>query len=259
MRVEQIGAATLYLGDCRQILPALPEVDAVITDPPYSELVHATRGRRAGELRTDGGRDLEALRFDAMTGREELCRLVVAKTHGWFLAFSDVYGVTAWREAVLAAGAKSKSVALWIKPDCAPQMNGQKPALAFESIHLAWCGPGVSSWNGGGARGIYTHNVNPPSRDGRHPTEKPIALMRELVRLFSDHPGETVLDPFMGSGSTICAAIREGRRAIGIELDPDYFEVAVDRVRKAHAQRELFVADLPPAAPLEQMRLLPAE
>lgn len=241
MRIERIQDATLYLGDCREILPTLGKVDAVVTDPPYSELVHSTRGRRGDNLRNDGRSGLEKIEFSSIDAiQRQIAEMVVPICGGWFLAFSDIFALNGWRDVVLAAGGKSKSVALWVKPDCAPQFNGQKPATAFECIGVYWCGTGISKWNGGGSRGLYFHNTNSPTRHGEHPTEKPISLMAELVELFTWEDG-VVLDPFMGSGTTGVACAKLGRKFIGIEIEPKYFDIACRRIEAAYKQPDLFI------------------
>ena len=249
-RTEIIGDATLILGDCREILPTLGQVDAVVTDPPYSELVHSTRGRRGDDLRNDGQTGLEKIGFASIDSiQEQIAELIVPICDGWFLAFSDIFALNGWRNVVLGAGGKSKSVALWVKPDCAPQFNGQKPATAFECIGVYWCGAGISKWNGGGSRGIYVHNTNNSARHGAHPTEKPVSLMNELVSLFSGY-SQTILDPFMGSGTTGVAAIKLGRKFIGIEIEPKYFDIACRRIEEAWKQPRLF--EEPKAKPVQE-------
>jgi site-specific DNA-methyltransferase (adenine-specific) len=244
-REEIIGDCRLILGDCLEILPTLGKVDAVVTDPPYSSLVHDTRGRRGGDLRKDGGPELSRISFDSIDViQDRVASLVCAHNTGWFLAFSDIFALPGWREAVLSHGGKSKSVCLWVKPDCAPQFNGQKPATAFECIGVFWCGTGFSKWNGGGSRGLYTHNTNGPLRHGEHPTEKPISLMSELVGLFSN-AGQTILDPFMGSGTTGVACVNLGRKFIGIEIEPKYFDIACRRIEEAYKQPRLFAEPAP--------------
>ncbi len=94
---------------------------------------------------------------------------------------------------------------------------------------------------------IVTHLTNQRDRDARHPTEKPTPLMAELLVDFTDQ-GQTILDPFKGSGTTGIACARMGRRFIGIELDPKYFDVACERIEKAYAQDDMFV-EMPRKAP----------
>ncbi|TJV20155.1 MAG: site-specific DNA-methyltransferase [Mesorhizobium sp.] len=167
------------------------------------------------------------------------------------LAFCQVEAVALWRDAMEASGLRYKRGMAWVKPDSSPQFNGQMPAQGYECIAAAWCGRGRSSWNGGGKRGVFTHLTNQPDRDGRHPTEKPLPLMRELLALFSS-AGQTVLDPFMGSASTGVACVQQGRPFIGIELDEKYFEIACDRIRKAYAQPDMFV-ERPPEPRQERL------
>jgi site-specific DNA-methyltransferase (adenine-specific) len=244
MRVEQIGAATLYLGDCRQILPAIEAADHVISDPPYEarmQALHAEYKLR----RTDGGSQRQALNFDDITDlRAPFLDHVKRINRGWLLAFCNVEGVGAWQDAILARDMKFKTTCIWNKPDATPKLNGQGPALSYECFTTTWCGAGHARWNGGGRRGVFTHQTNNKERTGKHPTEKPASLMREMVALFSS-PGELILDPFMGSGTTGVAALQLGRRFIGCELNPVYFEVAVARMRQVEAQPRLF-AEPPP-------------
>ncbi|WP_137387984.1 DNA-methyltransferase [Rhodoligotrophos defluvii] len=255
-RKEVIGDCVLYLGDCLEVMPTLRTVDHTITDPPYSEIVHQNRGRRGNDLRRDGGPNLHALSFSSIEDiQERTAQLICKSCSGWFLAFSDIFALPRWREAVLNAGGKSKSVCLWIKPDCAPQFNGQKPATAFECIGVFWCGRSFSVWSGGGRRGLFTHRTNGPSRHGAHPTEKPVSLIRELIHLFSER-GNTILDPFMGSGTTGVACAKLGRKFIGIEIEPTYFDIACKRIEQAYAQPDMFVE---PPRKAEQLSILGTE
>lgn len=100
-------------------------------------------------------------------------------------------------------------------------------------------GGGHARWNAGGKRGVYTHLVNNLERHGEHPTEKPRRLMAEIIADFTN-PGETILDPFMGSGTTGVAAVRLGRRFIGIEQNERYFEIACKRIEDAQRQGDFF-------------------
>lgn len=250
-RTEQIGDLTLYLGDCREILPLLPKVDHVISDPPYDAECHAAVRRTAASIRTGVPAELN---FGAITDdlRNALVAWAATNCDGWIIAFCQVEGVAAWRDAMERYALKYKRGMAWVKPDSSPQFNGQMPAQGFECMASAWCGEGHSRWNGGGRRGVFTALTNQPDRHGGHQTEKPIPLMRELVGLFSNH-GQTILDPFMGSGTTGVACVKLGRKFIGIEIDPGYFEIACKRIRDAYAQPDLFVAPHKPTA--EQLTL----
>lgn len=245
-RVERIGDCTLILGDCVEILPTLGTFDAVITDPPYEAHMHAAkRGEKvygsARRIRTDGHANPPPVDFDSIDAIRPLVtpRIVMA-ARGWCLIFCTPEGVAPWRDALEAAGARYKRACVWVKPDSAPQFNGQGPAMGAESFVTAWCGGGLSRWNGGGRRNVFTHPCNGRDRHGVHPTEKPVSLMAELVALFTD-PGQTVLDPFMGSGTTGVACALAGRPFTGIERDERYFDIAVSRIREAQRQGDLFV------------------
>jgi len=232
MTVVTIGDATLMLGNCLEIMPTLEGVDHVFSDPPYEDELHeAVDDQRI--KRNDGGRVLDEMGFEGINAtRPEAARKVVALSGGWCLLFSLAEGVRAWRDDLQAAGARWDTTLAWVKPDAQPRFNGQGAARGFECVISCWCGKGHRSWNAGGKRGIYTHLVNPRSRDGRHPTEKPLALLREIIRDFTQ-PGDLICDPYMGGAAIGVAALAEGRRYIGIEKKPVWFDVAVDRITAA--------------------------
>jgi site-specific DNA-methyltransferase (adenine-specific) len=189
-----------------------------------SKTTKENAGKRA--LRTDGRADLAAVEFAPIDAvRVEFAELATQLSNGWLLVFCTPEGVAPWRDAIEAAGARYKRACVWVKPDAAPQFNGQGPAMGAEMVVAAWCGKGHSKWNGGGGRGVWTHNTNQPDRHGLHPTEKPVPLMRELVRLFTNK-GDTVLDPFMGTGATGVACSREGRGFLGCEVNEEFFGAA---------------------------------
>lgn len=229
-RMEIAGEATLYQGDCLEVMATLGSVDHVISDPPYEDELHEAIGR---VRRTDGRDMIPTLGFGGINAiRTDVAKAVVSIADKWAILFCLAEGVRAWRDDLQAAGAKWDTTLAWVKPDAMPRMNGQGAARGFECAVSCWCGGGGRRWNAGGKRGVYTYPVNPPGRDGRHPTEKPLALMREIIRDFT-RPGEIILDPFMGSGTTGVAAMIEGRRFIGIEKDPQWFGVALERIGAA--------------------------
>lgn len=237
MREERIGRARLIMADCRDVLPTL-KADHVISDPPYEDELHNAVGR----IRRNDGREMIAdLGFDGINAvRAEVAAQCVEASNGWCILFTLAEGVQAWRDALQAAGAKYDTCCAWVKPDSAPRFNGQGPARGFECFVTAWCAPGYRSWNGGGKRGIYTHLVNGPERTGQHPTEKPRRLMSEIIADFTK-PEQTILDPFMGSGTTGVSAVMAGRDFIGIERNEDHFATACKRLEAAQAQGDLFI------------------
>lgn len=230
-------SVTIYHGDCEGVLPALGAVDHVITDPPYEAEAHA-KGRRASPPKVrsaawtgDDPAIARPLGFEPITPElravagAEMARLA----RGWILVFCQVEAAMLWRHAV-EPPARYVRTQVWRKPNGAPQFTGDRPGMGYESIVTAWAGDGRSRWNGGGRHGYYEFNT---VRGGTgHTTEKPIELMRELVALFSD-PGDVILDPFAGSGTTGRAAKDLGRRAILIERDERWCEAAAERMAQA--------------------------
>jgi len=242
-RTEQIGDARLYLGDCREILPTLDFASHVISDPPYEKEAHRIGRRTQASLKRGVNADLDfaAITEDMRAFAATECARISA---GWVILFCQAEAAGSWRDALEAAGAKYKRTMVWIKPDATPQFNGQMPAPGYESMPIAWCGVGHSRWNAGGKRGVYTHLTNNPDREGAHPTEKPVRLMAELLRDFTNHD-DIVLDPFMGSGTTGVACANLGRKFIGIEIEPKYFDIAVRRIDAAYKQPRLFKDEVP--------------
>lgn len=237
-----IGDCTLILGDCLEVMPTIGAVDHIFSDPPFEQIMHDLHSK-AEYRRTDGNASRKHFSFEGIDAiRVELVRLVAEQCNGWFLAFCTAEGVWQWRKEITEnTNMKFKTTCPWIKPDCAPKFNGQGPAVGYEPFITVWAGNGCARWNAGGKRGVYRHNVNPPDRHGSHPTEKPWRLFCELLTDFTDE-NQLILDPFMGSGTTGVACVKMGRSFIGIEQDPDYFAIAVERITKAYEQPDMFVA-----------------
>lgn len=238
-RVETIGEATLYLGDCREILPTLGMVDAVVTDPPYEAVMQDKWGVLSRNAPSSHVR-FEGLGFEAIDHmRDEVAQAVKSACAGWGVFFCMAEGVRAWRDSIEASGAKYKRAMVWVKPDAMPQFNGQGPSVGHEMMVSAWYGSGHSKWNGGGRPGTFTFNKNTPG-GADHPTQKPLPLIQELVWLFS-FAGQTVCDPFMGSGTTGIASVKLGRKFVGIEVNQTYFDLACRRIDHASKQPDMFV------------------
>jgi site-specific DNA-methyltransferase (adenine-specific) len=255
-RKEVIGDAVLYLGDCLEILPTLGTVDHVMSDPPYEDELHKAIGKFAS-LRNDGSsfpsNSLLSLGFSSINAqRGNVASVCVDISTGWVILFTLAEGVRAWRDDLQASGAKWDTTCFWVKPDASPRFNGQGPARGAECFVTCWAGKGHRRWNAGGKRGVYIHCVNGPSRHGAHPTEKPISLMAELLQDFTNE-GQTILDPFMGSGTTGVACAKLGRKFVGIELDEGYYDIACRRIEQAYSHPNLFVA---PPAKLKQEAML---
>lgn len=239
----------LYLGDCLEVLPTLGRVSHIIGDPPYEDELHKAIGRIR---RNDGREMIQDLGFEGVNAsRGSIAAACVEICDGWLILFTLAEGVRAWRDDIQAAGGKWDTTLAWIKPDASPRFNGQGAARGFENAVTAWCGKGYRRWNGGGKRGVYTHLVN-FQRQGEHPTEKPIPLMSEIVLDYTE-PGDLICDPFCGSGSTGVAAVKTGRRFVGIEQNERWFDLSRKRISDALKQPDMFVSHPKPA---EQLSIL---
>lgn len=248
LETVQIGNATLYCGDCRDLLPSLVIVaDHIITDPPFDAEAHTAQRRVLGKgiskCRDLENQPLSFAPLDANT-RAAVLAWSAYRCSGWFIAFCQTEAVGTWRASLEAVGIKWRRAGVWVKPDGSPQLSGDRPAQGHEAIAMAWCGKGRSRWNGGGTSGVFIHCKHDRGQGHggapkEHPTQKPRHLMNELIHLFTQ-PGELVVDPFMGSGSTGVACLELGRRFIGIEKDRAFFKVACSRLDAAYAQHRLF-------------------
>lgn len=238
LRVEKGDGWELRLGDCLDPetgLASLGAVDHVITDPPYEDEAH-TKQRRV--KRSGGVTVVEPIPFETITARRSDVAMAMGAARRWVLAFCQAEVVGDWRSDFTTAGLVFKRSCVWIKPDGLPQLNGDRPGMGYESIVVCHA-KGRSRWNGGGKHGVYTFNKGSGGMPNVHPTQKPLLLMEQLLRDFTD-PGELVADPFSGSGTTGVACIRLGRRFIGWERDEKYYEAALKRLRNAKPQGDLF-------------------
>lgn len=217
MRKEVIGNATLYLGDCLEILPTLAPVDAVITDPPYG--MDYESGYATDELWAAG----KSICGDKTTHARDAA---IALFDGPQLVFGT------WR---IARPEQTKMVLIWDKGG----------ALGMGDLSIPWKPDHEEIYVIGkgfiGSRDCGSVIKHPPvqsmAKNGRvHPTEKPVGLLSKLIKKV---PG-TVGDWFMGSGSTGVAALQMGRKFIGIEIEPKYFDIACERIENAQRQVRMF-------------------
>lgn len=249
-RIETIGNATLYLGDCRDILPTLGKVDAVVTDPPYG--IGDTHANHLSKITLRNGEPArQALEFDGISGAE-----LVEYTREWCaVAARWVVFTCEWKQVhLLDEAGLLVRFGIWRKPDGAPQFTGDRPGTGWEAVAICHR-PGRKRWNGGGSHAFWSF---PKAGKYGHPTEKPEGLISAFVQDFSEE-GEAILDPFMGSGTTGVACARLGRKFIGIEIEPKYFDIACKRIEEAQRQADLFVKPVEEdrAYPSHQMDLLP--
>ncbi len=207
-----IGRATLYLGDCREILPTLPKVDAVVTDPPFG-------------MKFQSNKRIEKHLAIANDDTEELlvwaCSLPASHSRYVFCRWDNLLTVP-----------KPRSVITWVKNNHSmgdlEHEHGRQTELC-----LFYPGGDHDFPNG------RPSDVIKAPRTGNlfHPTEKPVQLMRAVC----EWTRGTILDPFMGSGTTGVAAVQMGRNFIGIEREPKYFEIACKWIEDAQRQQDLFI------------------
>lgn len=215
---DEHAGIMIYHGDCREVLPGLEAVDHVITDPPFLQRV--SDGARTG----DGPNVRPFITFDGIDGLEAtFTSLILAVVRRWVIVFCAFEQIRTYADA---AGDAWVRAGVWRKPDATPQFTGDRPAMCGEAIAIMHP-KGRKRWNGHGSPAFWECGTE-RDRNG-HPTPKPIKLMNRIVGQFTD-PGELILDPFMGSGTTLLAAKDLGRRAIGIEIEERYCEIAAKRL-----------------------------
>jgi DNA modification methylase len=202
--IEKIGNATLYLGDCAEILPTLNKVDAVITDPPYG--IFITKSNRLSKSR--GFKDTG---WDNQTPSKYLIDSIIKKSNQTILWGGNYFDLPPTR--------------------CFLAWDKQNEGRDFADLEMAWT-------NLDKVARIF--RMRPMNMDGGkvHPTQKPIALMEWCINKID---GNTILDPFMGSGSTGVACAKMGKEFIGIEQDEQFFEIAYSRIKMAYAQGDMFI------------------
>jgi hypothetical protein len=240
----------VVLGDCLDPVTGLASladgsVDHVICDPPYTERVHANsrRNNAIGEAAAEPvGIDFGFAALDERTLAESASH-VARVTRRWALVFCAAEHITDWQDALVCGGMEAVRVGVWVKVAPAPQFTGDRPASGVE--HLVIAHPaGKKRWNGGGRAAVWTAGVIGKDHVRHHTAQKPLALMESLLRDFTD-PGELILDPFAGSGTTGVAAKRLGRRFLGWERDPKYHAIAERRIRDAREQMTIPLARSP--------------
>lgn len=232
-----IGAAELWLGDCRNVLPLLGEMNAVITDPPYgTEALGGGYGRRQNWDIGDRNGRVIAGDTDLSVVETVWPLLGGCVSSGWVLAFFSP-GKTP--EFIAATrGLPWFGSLVWYK---------RTPGLGY---HIRYNHESV---------GVFRIGEPPRPDDAiisvlhgwvapvEHPHLKPVEVLSEMVE-WATLPSQTVLDPFMGSGTTGVACARLGRKFVGCEIDPGYFDIACRRIEEAQKQSDLFIRQ--PATPV---------
>ena len=226
VRKVKIGNCTLYQGDCLQVMPLLGKVDACVTDPPYG-IKHSSNWASSWQ-KTSIANDHD------VSARDEILTEINVP--------SLVFG--SWKRQKPQG---THTVLIWDKGDAAGMGDLSIPWKPnHEEIYVIGKG-----FRGSRGPGILRHtNITWESQGREHPHAKPVSLMSDLVRKCPEF--WTILDPFMGSGTTGVACVNLGRSFIGIEQDPDYFDICVKRITDAHKQTDLFVAKPAPITPTQE-------
>lgn len=207
-----IGNATLYLADCRDILPIITKVDVVVTDPPYGFL-SGSSGRGAGKLK---GRNLNLSNTDwDVAPSMDLLRSVIEAGHDAVVWGGNYFELPPCR-----------GLLIWDK---------QQPWKNFSAAEIAW-----TTLDRPIAMYRLSSSLGDKGERNEHPTVKPLELMQWTLAFFPE--ANSIFDPFMGSGSTGVAAVKMGRKFIGIEREPKYFDIACKRLEDAQRQGDLFLA-----------------
>lgn len=236
-RIERIGDATLYLGDCRDILPGLGPVDACVTDPPYGiAYVKGSSGRQGNYRGKDAkkSRHIEAIHGDDAP---------FDPSH--LLKYPNLLVWGANHYCHRLPQGKGRWLA-WNKLEYLASFDD------FSDVEFAWHSLGRASriinymWKGG----LACRKAGESNGKRFHPTTKPVAVMEWCLKQIGD--ADLIVDPYMGSGTSGIACARRGRRFIGIEIDPAHFETACERLHGAHRQDLL----APAPQPLEDQRLV---
>ena len=230
----QIGDCTLYRADCRDVLPLLPNVDAVVTDPPYGIALNTDN------LRFSGG-NVASVNKRGNNGGPAMGQAIIGDNKpfdpSFLLSFGDEQINWGWNHYPdkLPRG----TCLIWLK------RNDAAFGSFLSDAETAWFSRG---------HGVYCFrdlSNNGIANEREHPTQKPVSLMQWCIDFVK---GETILDPFLGSGTTGVACVKLGRKFIGIEIDDGYFDIACKRIEQAYAQGDFFVEAAKPKA--EQLAFL---
>jgi site-specific DNA-methyltransferase (adenine-specific) len=247
---KKIGNCVLYLADCAEIIAQLPRVDAVIADPPYASggMTTAQRLKSAAVKYTNSSvrvgtalPDFCGDRLDQRLWTRMMTRILKRlkpklSPTAPFLFFIDWRQLPALQDLLMEMEYAVRGVLVWDKGNCRPQPNYFAQTAEF----IVWGRSQIPPKNKNAfyGRGVFAVQQDMSLPHLRyHITQKPLQLMEQLLQITK--PGDTVLDPFMGSGTTGVACINHGRRFIGIEKSPDYFDIACNRIETAYNQQPL--------------------
>lgn len=247
IREERIGGQRLILGDCFDVMPGLGRFDAVVTDPPFSERTH--RGHDAGASEGSDGAKRAKLGYSALTegAATDLARQFSELCSGWTVWITDATLAPTISKALEACGRYVFAPLPFYQPGRSVRLIGDGPSSWTDWIVVSRTAAQVR-W--GTLRGGYIAGEG--WADKHRMGGKPLPLMLQMIEDYT-RPCHAVLDPFMGSGTTLVACQRLGRQGTGIEIDPDYFDVACRRVDEEARQPRMFTE--PPKKPTQETLL----
>lgn len=242
----EIGDATLYRGDCLEILPMLSDVDAVITDPPYSSggAFRSDRVQKTSDKYVLTSTKVQRPEFsgdnrDQRAFVEWCCiwlgrAMASSKSGSVACLFTDWRQLPSTTDALQGAGYVWRGLVPWDKTGACRKAMGR---FAAQCEYIVWgsVGPLPQERDVGCLPGLVSC---PVERGKDHITQKPQKMVEQVLEICP--AGGTVLDPFLGSGTTGVACANLGRKFIGIEIEPEYFDIACKRIEAAHAQGRLF-------------------
>ena len=246
VREVTIGDCRLIQGDCLEVMAgfAAGSIEMIWTDPPYGHSNHdgdwnarlnEVRGIEGKPIANDDGEGMRRVVSGMLDQavhvlRDDCCCCCCCCGGGPKPTFAWV------ADRMDSAGLSFFHSVIWDKKN--PGL-GWRYRRQHEMVMVAHKAGGKLLWANDGETSRNVIAMMPP-RDRVHPNEKPLALVEHFIRIHSA-PAQTILDPFMGSGTTLVACAKMGRKGIGIELDPDYFDIACERVRKAYEQPDFFI------------------
>ena len=223
-RTERLAdGIELHLGDCLEVLPTLGRFDAVVTDPPYGI------GFAAQPTRYQRANGLQRREWDAAAPQEAVAVAIASAKHAviWGGNYFSLPPSRGWL--------------VWSK-------TGNAPSMA--DLEMAWTNLDANARSF--EKSVKSASLEKDLQNAAHPSQKPVGLMEWSIE-YLPASVQSILDPFMGSGTTGVAAVKLGRRFTGIEIDPGYFDIACRRIEAALKQPDFFV-ELP--KPAQQLNIL---
>ena len=223
----------IYNGDCLKIMKEIPEesINLIVTDPPYPTTSRGSAGNSGGMLQKEINRKGKVFNFNNINCKEyapEFYRILKDGSHCYIM--TNHVNLIDMLNTFTNNGFHFIKCLIWDKGN---KIMGQYYMSQFEYILFFRKGKGKKINNCGTSDILSVKNIKTKDKDGKnlHDTEKPIKLMKILIEN-SSNKNETVLDPFMGIGSTGIACVNTNRNFIGIELDKEYFEIAKERINE---------------------------